>query len=95
MQDLGTIAMVTALLWPLIGGALVGLIGGLVRRHGLIGTLADIVLGAGIGYGITLAYIRLSGSALSSDALNVAVMLGLPIVGGLIALWLVSRFRRV
>lgn len=93
MEDLGAIAMVTALMWPMVGGAVTGLIGGVVKRFGLVGTLITAIVGSALGYGFILALIRLSDNATLPDAVGLALTVGLPILAGLIAICLVGRFR--
>ena len=92
MDGLGTIMMITALAWPLIGGAIVGLIGGIVKGHGLVGTLIDAVLGAIAGYLLTVVFVALSGSVAIPDQLGLALSLGLPVIGGLLAFVIKGRF---
>lgn len=85
------IMMVTALAWPAIGGALVGLIGGVVKGHGFVGTIVDIILGAVVGYLLTIAFMVLAGGAVP-EQFGLALSLGLPVLGGFLALWLKGRF---
>lgn len=84
--------MITALAWPMIGGAVVGLVGGLVRRHGLVGTIIDLIVGGVAGFaltmGLTAAYPRLP----IPSALDVPLAFGFPVLGGLLGLWLKGRF---
>jgi hypothetical protein len=54
-ETLGAIMIVTALASPLIGGAVTGLIIGLVRGHGLVGTLITAIAGGIAGYLLVLA----------------------------------------
>lgn len=94
MQDLGAIMMITALAWPIIGGALVGLFGGLLKGRGLVGSLVSAVLGAAAGWALIMAFMLLSEKAPVPDVLMMPLTLGLPIVGGLMGLAIAGRFRR-
>ncbi len=87
------VMMITALAWPLIGGALAGLIGGIVMRHGVLGTLIDVVLGAAAGFGLTLGIFELGIGRFASHQVTQALTLGLPVAGGLLVLWLRRSFR--
>lgn len=89
------------------GGIIIGLIVGIVRRHGLLGTIADMIV-AGIA---AIAFVFLWFYGLGAipgllDAVNKVIRqypyIGgalsfitflTPVIGALIGLWIVSRFR--
>ena len=91
-QTGGAIMMVLALSWPIVGGALVGFVGGLIKRHSLVGTLIDTVLGGVIGFALTMGFIAVAPKVAILDKLAVPIALGIPIIGGLLGLWLKGRF---
>ena len=93
MESLGAIMMITALAWPIIGGGLVGLIGGIVKGHGLVGTLVDAILGAIAGYALVMAFMVLSQKVTVPESALLPLSLGLPVLGGLIGLWIKGRVR--
>lgn len=80
--------MITALAWPMIGGAVVGLITGIVKGHGLVGTVIDIIAAGLVGFLLTMAFVAVSGSIKIPDELSLPLSLGLPVLGGSIGLWL-------
>lgn len=94
MESLGAFMMVAAMMWPIAGGAVIGLIGGLLRGHGLVGAVIDAVLGGIVGYGLIMAFMVLSPKLALPDALTVPLTLGLPVLGGLIGLGIGGRFSR-
>ncbi len=81
--------MVTALAWPIIVGAFTGFICGLLRRHGLVGTIVDIIAGGAVGYGLSLLVMLLGGGI--PPSLSLPISLGTPVVGGLIGVWLKGK----
>lgn len=94
MGDLGAIMMITALAWPIIGGAIVGLVGGLLKGRGLVGSLIAAVLGGVFGWALILVFMLVSEKAPVPEALMMPLTLGLPVLGGLVALATAGRFRR-
>ena len=92
MDSLATLMMVLALSWPIAGGAITGLILGLARRHGLVGTLLDGLAGGLIGYALVMAAMLVPGLGELPQALVLAVTLGLPVIGGFLGVALKSRF---
>lgn len=94
MESLGAVMMITALAWPIFGGAVVGLIGGLVKGHGLVGTLLSTLLGGVLGYALVMIFMLVSQGMTLPDPVAMVASLGLPILGGLIALGLRGRSAR-
>lgn len=94
MESLGALMMVIALSWPIAGGAIVGLIGGILRGHGLVGTIIDIVAGAILGYALVMGFMIAAQNVQLPDPASLVLTLGLPLVGGLIGLAIGGRFRR-
>lgn len=82
------IMMITALAWPIIGGVVVGLITGIVKGHGLVGTLIDMLVGGIAGYALTIGFMLLSEKIKIPDAMSLPLSLGVPVAGALIGLWL-------
>lgn len=91
----------------LIGGFIIGLIVGIVRRHGLLGTLADMIV-AGIA-AIAFVFLWFYGLGAIPGLLHTVdkvvrqypyvggalsfVTFLTPVIGAMIGLWIVSRFR--
>ena len=82
--------MITALAWPIIGGALVGLVTGIMRKRGLFGTIINTVVPGLVGFALTMAFVQF-GSKLLPNELSLPAILALPVVGGFIGLWLKGR----
>ncbi|MBA4132040.1 MAG: hypothetical protein C0519_11515 [Hyphomicrobium sp.] len=92
MESLGALMMVLALTWPIAGGAITGLILGLIRGHGLVGTLLNALAGGLIGFALVMAAMLIPGLGELPQALVLAITLGLPIIGGFLGVALKSRF---
>lgn len=94
MEAFGAIMMVVALAWPIVGGAVTCFVGGLMCRHGLVSLLIDTLVGAAFGFAVTFAFLVWGSQLALPDQANLAVTLGLPIVGGLLGLWVKGKFSR-
>lgn len=94
MEAFGAIMMVVALVWPIVGGAVTGFVGGLICRHGLVSLVIDTLVGAAFGFAVTLAFLAWGSHLELPNQVNVALTLGLPIVGGLLGLWVKGKLSR-
>jgi hypothetical protein len=91
MESLGAIMMVTALAWPIIGGAVTGFVLGLTRGHSFGGSLIDAVAGGLVGYALVMLAMMTPIGSLPA-LLTMIITVGLPVIGGFIGVELKSRF---
>lgn len=91
MESLGALMMVTALAWPLIGGAVTGIVLGLTRGHSLGGILIDAIAGGLFGYALVMLAIMTPIGSLPA-LITMIITVGLPIIGGFIGVELKNRF---
>jgi hypothetical protein len=80
--------------WMVIGGGLVGLIGGIIGRHGVAGTLTDIAICVAASFVLVSAALFGVDKFKLANQAAIAVTFGAPVAGGLIGLVLAAMIRR-
>lgn len=94
MEAFGAMLMIVALAWPIVGGAVTGLIGGLVCRHGALSLVIDTLVGAAFGFALTFCFIVWGAKLELPNQAGLAITIALPIIGALVGLWVKGKFSR-
>ena len=79
-------------IWIYGGGALIGLLGGLILKHGTAGTIVDMILGGLLGivlyFFASVFYVFGPDESQAASLFLVILSYSGPAFGGLLALWL-------